>query len=279
MTFETFSEQVKADNLIPRKCGHDHWQIRGGKFCVNFYPFKDGGPSFYVNGMNSGSRCHVTVADAIAAANKPPINKLHRRTRERKRSYKGAKRRLLRVAPFCYWCRKPLDSVSATLDHMIPLSKGGTNGSDNFALACKVCNQNRRNDMPERTKWSKNPLDIYSGIGYTPASSRESKMGIFAVIELANRVEAGTMSLTDAVKDHFAGGFVTPTGNSTAIREDWLSVCVDIITRYKGGDHDLSYRIHAPGKPDDVLLLAEAIVEDLHLEPFLGNMNKGGSAK
>lgn len=264
MTFETFSEQVKADNLIPRKCSHDHWQIRGGKFCVNFYPFKDGGPSFYVNGMNSGSRYHVTVADAIAAADKPPINKLHRRTRKRKRSYKGAKRRLLRVAPFCFWCKKTLDSVSATLDHIIPLSRGGTNGSDNFTLACKVCNQNRRNDMPERTEWSKKPLDIYGEIGYTPA------MGIFAVIELANRVEAGTISLADALKEHFTSGFVTPTGNSTTIREDWISVCADIITRYKGGDHDLSYRIHAPGTADDVEPIAEVIVEDLHLAAFLG---------
>ena len=107
--------------------------------------------------MNSGSRYHVTVADAIAAANKPPINKLHKRTRERKRSYKGAKRRLLGISPFCYWCKRKLDSASATLDHMIPLSKGGTNGADNFVLACEDCNKGRQNDMPERTKWSKIP--------------------------------------------------------------------------------------------------------------------------
>ncbi len=90
MTFEIFSEQVRASNLTPRKCRDDHWQIRGGKFCVNFYPFKDGGPSFYVNAMNSGSRHRITLADAIAAANSPPINKLHRRTRNRKKSYRGS---------------------------------------------------------------------------------------------------------------------------------------------------------------------------------------------
>lgn len=157
MTYEVFSEQVRASNLTPKKCSHSHWQIRGGKFCVNFYPFKDGGPSFYINGMNSGSRHHVSVADAIAAADKPPVNKLHRRTRERKRSYKGAKRRLLKTSPFCYWCKKKLDTTSATLDHMIPLSKGGTNGIDNFVLACETCNKDRKNDMPERTEWLKNP--------------------------------------------------------------------------------------------------------------------------
>lgn len=153
MIFESFSEEVLAKKLSPVKCSHDHWQIRGGKFCVNFYPFKDGGPSFYVNGMNSGSRYHITLADAIAAANNPPVNKLHRRTRDRKRSYRGAKRRLLKDSPYCYWCKKPLDSTLATLDHLIPLSKGGTNGIDNFVLACENCNQERRDAMPERTDW------------------------------------------------------------------------------------------------------------------------------
>lgn len=155
MTFETFSEQVHARGLTPRKCSHDHWQICGGKFRVNFYPFKEGGPSFYINGMNSGTRHRITLADAIVAANNPSIKKLHRRTRERKRSYRRVKRRLLRMSSFCYWCRKPLDSTLATIDHIIPLSKGGTNGMDNFVLACKDCNHNRRNDMPERTEWGK----------------------------------------------------------------------------------------------------------------------------
>lgn len=153
MTFETFAEQVQVKGLTPRECSYGHWQIRGGKFCVNFYPFKDGGPSFYINGMNSGSRHRITLAVAIVAANNPPVSKLHIRTRERKRSYKGVKRRLLRVSPFCYWCKKPLDLTSATLDHVIPLSKGGTNGADNFVLACDGCNHDRRNDMPARTKW------------------------------------------------------------------------------------------------------------------------------
>ena len=155
MTFDIFSEQVQAAGFTPRRCRDDHWQIRGGKFCVNFYPFKDGGPSFYINGMNSGSRHQITLADAIAAVKSPPIDKLHRRTRERKKSYRGAKRRLLQVNPFCYWCKNSLGSTTATLDHMIPLGIGGTNGTDNFVLACEGCNHDRGNAMPERTEWEK----------------------------------------------------------------------------------------------------------------------------
>ena len=89
-------------------------------------------------------------------------------------------------------------------------------------------------------------------------------MGMLAVIELANNVEAGSISLAEAVGKHFATSFVKP------IRDEWISVCVSIIKQYQGGDHDLSYKIHAPGKPDDVLVTAESIIEDLHLDPFVG---------
>ncbi len=92
-------------------------------------------------------------------------------------------------------------------------------------------------------------------------------MGILAVIELAGEVEAKTKSLTEAVQQHFATGFIRP------IRAEWAPVCVNIIERYKGGDHDLSYKVHALGKPSDVLLTAESIVEDLHLEPFVGEVD------
>lgn len=152
MTYTGFAQAIRASNLTPKDCGNNHWQILGGKFCVNYYPDKKGGPSFYVNGMNAGSRYRVTVADAIAAANAPPVKKLHWRTRNRKPSYKGVKRRLLRQYPGCHWCPMALDYASATLDHLIPLSKGGSNSEDNFVLACADCNKKRRNKMPDRMK-------------------------------------------------------------------------------------------------------------------------------
>lgn len=92
-------------------------------------------------------------------------------------------------------------------------------------------------------------------------------MGMLAVAGLAERVKAGTISLGDAVAQHLITGFVRP------IRAEWTSVCVGIIERYKGGDHDLSYEIHTPGKPDDVLVTAESIIEDLHLDPFVGEID------
>lgn len=93
-------------------------------------------------------------------------------------------------------------------------------------------------------------------------------MGILAVIELADRIRAGTMSLTDAVREHLTTGFVKP------VREEWHSVCVAIIERYKGGDENLSYDIPIPNKPDAIPVSAESLVEDLHLEPFIEKVDE-----
>ncbi|MHA2279604.1 MAG: HNH endonuclease [Promethearchaeota archaeon] len=65
------------------------------------------------------------------------------------------KRRLLAKNHFCNWCGQKLDRKTATLDHVIPLSKGGTNGLDNQTLACYDCNQNRQDHLPSRTEWQK----------------------------------------------------------------------------------------------------------------------------
>lgn len=43
----------------------------------------------------------------------------------------------------CQYCGKPGD----TLDHIIPLSKGGARGSTNVTLACQDCNNEKGNRL------------------------------------------------------------------------------------------------------------------------------------
>lgn len=47
----------------------------------------------------------------------------------------------------CFYCKRPciLDGpnnwrVTATLDHVVPKSRGGTNEQSNFVMACRGCN-------------------------------------------------------------------------------------------------------------------------------------------
>jgi 5-methylcytosine-specific restriction endonuclease McrA len=45
----------------------------------------------------------------------------------------------------CYYCGIVLSRKTATIDHIVPLSKGGSFALDNLALCCKPCNQSKGN--------------------------------------------------------------------------------------------------------------------------------------
>lgn len=47
----------------------------------------------------------------------------------------------------CYWCRTPLGS-NYHVDHVMPLSKGGSNGPENIVCACSTCNLSKGAKMP-----------------------------------------------------------------------------------------------------------------------------------
>lgn len=46
----------------------------------------------------------------------------------------------------CYWCHKPYGRFQ--VDHVWPLSKGGSNGPENIVLACKPCNHTKNAQTP-----------------------------------------------------------------------------------------------------------------------------------
>lgn len=47
----------------------------------------------------------------------------------------------------CHYCEILLDDENRTIDHVVPASENGGNGSDNLVLACEPCN-NARGNMP-----------------------------------------------------------------------------------------------------------------------------------
>lgn len=51
------------------------------------------------------------------------------------------KTRLLATDPHCHYCRIPLNMATATIDHIVPKSKGGTLIRANTTLACRKCQE------------------------------------------------------------------------------------------------------------------------------------------
>jgi len=47
----------------------------------------------------------------------------------------------------CYWCKKRLKPDEITMDHVIPLSKGGHHSKENLVLACLSCNSTKYNRL------------------------------------------------------------------------------------------------------------------------------------
>lgn len=46
----------------------------------------------------------------------------------------------------CYWCHKKLEKYH--IDHVIPLSRGGSNTPDNLVIACPTCNLKKGTKLP-----------------------------------------------------------------------------------------------------------------------------------
>lgn len=50
----------------------------------------------------------------------------------------------------CWICREPVLRADATLDHVIPIARGGADGPENVRLAHMLCNSHRGARLPDR---------------------------------------------------------------------------------------------------------------------------------
>ena len=49
----------------------------------------------------------------------------------------------------CYYCNCPLTKSTATIDHLIPLARGGSNTESNRVWCCKHCNIQKGDLTPD----------------------------------------------------------------------------------------------------------------------------------
>lgn len=129
--------------IVERPNGHV--QLKGD-FLVNYYPGSSK-KTAYVAGTTKGKK-HCTPEQAIRMAIKPPPV-----TKEKDRRKGNTRRKrfalLNKGVTSCHWCGKPLDIDNSTLEHIIPLHRGGLDNANNRTLACEPCNNSRGHNMPE----------------------------------------------------------------------------------------------------------------------------------
>lgn len=87
----------------------------------------------------------------IAFLRTPPgrigVSAVKKRKSKGVRSYPGGWKGLLfkRQKGLCKYCRSAMSKgegpYEATIDHVVPISRGGRNSRDNVVLACRSCNQ------------------------------------------------------------------------------------------------------------------------------------------
>lgn len=66
----------------------------------------------------------------------------------KRRPMGNVKERLWRLGHYCGICKEPIDSIhEATVDHVIPLARGGSNHFDNLQLAHQHCNSERGSNL------------------------------------------------------------------------------------------------------------------------------------
>lgn len=61
----------------------------------------------------------------------------------------------------CWICGDTIEEGQWSIDHLIPLSRGGGHGLKNLRVAHKLCNERRANPEPETVieRCSRDPLD------------------------------------------------------------------------------------------------------------------------
>lgn len=124
-----------------------HFQIRG-RLLVNYYPFSKR-RSAYIAGT-TGGRHDVSPTEAVTMAFvAPPTIRQDDMANRKKNSRAKRAAMLKRGFTKCVWCGCQLDLDNSTIEHIIPLKRGGLDNANNRTLACVPCNSSRGHDMPE----------------------------------------------------------------------------------------------------------------------------------
>lgn len=156
MTFQQFATRVTDAGLQAVECSPKHWKIKGGVVEVNYYHATKKGDTMYINGTAGG--VFATIDKALSAARGSfKIKARHKRRvscKQLKRNRKIREQLLRKQKCLCAICGKPIEKSQQSLDHKIPLSKGGGNGTDNLQVVHRKCDSIKSNHWPFKAEAS-----------------------------------------------------------------------------------------------------------------------------
>jgi 5-methylcytosine-specific restriction endonuclease McrA len=84
----------------------------------------------------------------------------------------------------CVYCAAPLAPEFATLDHVLPVSRGGSHVPGNLVIACHECNQLKGNALP-LDFFMMHPWAGANFMRYARAVHRALKRGARRIVSLA----------------------------------------------------------------------------------------------
>lgn len=94
---------------------------------------------FYV--VDSEKRDRVTTADSKKAEE----------TKSKRRKFNDTEKKIVyaKTKGRCALCGRFMNYDEFTVDHILPISKGGTNNMDNLQATCLVCNRIKQDILPQ----------------------------------------------------------------------------------------------------------------------------------
>lgn len=132
------SDFAAAKNVKLKVCSAFHYQL-DGKYQVNVYPTTG---RIYIQGMNYSTK----IFDAEEAVQYAAGERFPKGIEGDPRKAMTARKRFLWQSgkKVCGICKLPIATMAeATVDHKIPLARGGSNRMDNLQLAHDACNQEK----------------------------------------------------------------------------------------------------------------------------------------
>lgn len=87
--------------------------------------------------------------------NEEDIKRERRKARELRNS-QWWKRRCAKGV--CYYCKRPTLPKELTMDHIVPIARGGRSKKNNVVTACKMCNNKKNQLLP--MEWAQYIKDI-----------------------------------------------------------------------------------------------------------------------